>query len=155
MEQTFHDLYRERREASQGLFGFVLWTFLETSGGIIEEHVLRIRQGDIMQAFLTTLKVPAFISFLIVLPFVIMEVVNTGSFNEGFPILLFVVMWFLPVIFLLILMPIIRTIRAGKSLLSRPIRLLLSVAALVLIAIVWTGALIDQMPCFLGVPNCD
>jgi hypothetical protein len=108
-----------------------------------------------MQAFLTTLKVPAFISFLIVLPLMIMEIVNRRSFNEGFPILLFVVMWLLPVIFLLILMPIIRTIRAGNSLLTSPIKLLLSGVFLVLIAIAWTGALVDQLPCFVGVPNCD
>lgn len=155
MEQTFQDLYCETREARQRLFGFVLWTFLETSGGIIEEHVSQIRQGDSMQTFLTTLKVPAFISFLIMFPFMIMEVVNRRSFNEGFPILLFIVMWLLPVIFLLILMPIIQTVRAGNSLFANPIKLLLSVAFLVLIAIMWTGALLDQMPCFLGVPNCD
>jgi hypothetical protein len=155
MEQTFQDLYRERREARQRLFGFVLWTFLETSGGIIEEHVLQIVQGEIMQTFLATLRVPAIISFILVLPLMIMEVANRRSFNEGFPVLLFVVMWLLPVIFLLILTPIIRTIRTGNSLLAGPLKLLLSVALLVLIAIVWTGALIDQMPCFLGVPNCD
>jgi len=26
---------------------------------------------------------------------------------------------------------------------------------LILIAWLWAGALVDQMPCFLGVPNCD
>jgi hypothetical protein len=155
MEQTFQDLYRERQEARQGLFGFVLWTFLETSGGIIEEHVLQIRKGEIMQAFLTTLRVPAIVSFFLVLPMMIMEVVNRRSFNEGFPIVLFIIMWLLPVIFSLILTPILRTIWAGNSLLASPIKLLFSVALLVFIAIVWTGALIDQMPCFLGVPNCD
>jgi uncharacterized membrane protein len=85
----------------------------------------------------------------------VMEVTNRSSFNEGFPIVLFIVMWFLPVIFFLILTPIIRTIRTGNSLLASPFKLLLSITFLVLIAIVWTGALIDQMPCFLGVPNCD
>ena len=155
MEQTFQDLYYERWEARQRLFGFVLWTFLETSGRIIEEHVLQIRRGDAMQAFLTTFKVPVITSFMLVLPLMIMEVVNRRSFNEGFPILLFIVMWLLPVIFLLILTPMIRTVRAGNSLLGSPIKLLLSIAFLVLIAIVWTSALVDQMPCFLGVPNCD
>jgi hypothetical protein len=84
-----------------------------------------------------------------------MEVANRRGFNEGFPALLFVVMWLLPVIFIIILTPIVRNVRAGNDILASPIKLLLSVAFLVLIAIVWTGALIDQMPCFLGVPNCD
>lgn len=155
MEQTFQDLYRERRAARLRLFGFVLWTFFETSGGIIEEHMFQMRQGVTMQTFFTTLRIPAVLSFILVLPLMIMEVVNRRNFNEGFPIALFVVMWLLPVIFLLVLTPILRTIRAGNSLLASPVRLLLSVALLVLIATVWTSALIDQMPCFLGVPNCD
>jgi hypothetical protein len=38
MEQTFHDLCRERAGAGQGLGGFVLWMFLETLTGIIREN---------------------------------------------------------------------------------------------------------------------
>lgn len=39
MRQTFHDLCRERIEAGHGLFGFVLWLFVETSVGIIREDI--------------------------------------------------------------------------------------------------------------------
>ncbi len=39
MEQTFNDLCRERRAAENGLFGFVLWVFVETSAGIIRENI--------------------------------------------------------------------------------------------------------------------
>jgi hypothetical protein len=39
MEQTFCDLCRERQEAGGGLFGFVLWMFVETSGGVIMENL--------------------------------------------------------------------------------------------------------------------
>ena len=39
MEQTFNDLCRERRKAGDGLFGFVLWVFAETSAGIIRENI--------------------------------------------------------------------------------------------------------------------
>ena len=38
MEQTFNDLCRERAEAGEGLVGFVLWMFVETSAGIIREN---------------------------------------------------------------------------------------------------------------------
>ena len=38
MEQTFNDLCRERAEAGEGLVGFVLWMFAETSAGIIREN---------------------------------------------------------------------------------------------------------------------
>jgi hypothetical protein len=53
-------------------------------------------------------------------------------------------------------MPIVRNVRrVGTSLLQNPVRLLLRVASLALIAIVWVATLLDQMPCFLGVPLCD
>jgi hypothetical protein len=155
MEQTFRDLYRERREARQRLFGFVLWMFFETSGGIIEEHVLQMRQGDIMRTSLTTLRIPAIVSFILVIPFMIMEVVTTQSFNAIFNIPLFGIMWFLPMIFMLILVPIVREVRGSNSLTAKPVILVLSVIFLILIALAWGGIVADQMPCFLGVPNCD
>jgi len=39
MEQTFNDLCRERVKGGKGLFGFALWTFLETSAGILRETI--------------------------------------------------------------------------------------------------------------------
>ena len=48
MEQTFHDLYKERR-TKRGRFGFVLWTFTETVIGIIREHVLLLTRGATMK----------------------------------------------------------------------------------------------------------
>jgi hypothetical protein len=39
MEQTFNDLCRERAAAGEGLVGFVLWMFVETSAGIIRENL--------------------------------------------------------------------------------------------------------------------
>jgi hypothetical protein len=143
MEQTFNDLYNEqKRQTEQGWFSPVLWIFVETAIGIFRERLLLIMEGDIMQTILTNLRLPAIVSFLLILPFMIMEVVNRRNFNEGFPIPLFVFMWILPMLFLLIGMPIVRNIRAGNSILANPIALLIRVA-------------IDQMPCFLGVPNCD
>jgi hypothetical protein len=44
MAQTFHDLCREREDAGRGLFGFVLWTFCETLGGIVMENIMRMDQ---------------------------------------------------------------------------------------------------------------
>jgi hypothetical protein len=38
MEQTFNDLCHERIRAERGLFSFALWTFFETSAGIIREN---------------------------------------------------------------------------------------------------------------------
>jgi hypothetical protein len=112
-------------------------------------------EGDIMQTILTNLRSPSIISFLLILPLMIMEVVNRRNFNEGFPIPLFVFMWLLPMLFILTVMPIVRNVRSGNSIIANPVILLLRVVFLAFIVWMWFGILIDQMPCFLGVPNCD
>lgn len=152
MQQTFNDLCRER-QMEGGWFGFVLWTFVETTVGIFREHLLL--EGDAMKNMLMSVRSPALISLLLVIPFMIMEVVNRQNLNEGFPIPLFVMLWVLPLIFILTGMPIIRNLQAGNRLMAQPVNLLIRVVILVLIAVMWTALLLDQMPCFLGVPNCD
>ena len=108
-----------------------------------------------MKNMFLTLRSPALISLLLIIPFMVMEVVNRWGFNEGFPFPLFIIMWLLPVLFILTGMPILRNMRAGDNMLAKPGLLLIRVVLLIFIA--WFGGtlLIDQMPCFLGVPNCD
>jgi len=44
MEQTFNDLCNERKQQTErGLFGFVLWMFIETSAGIVKENLTEIK----------------------------------------------------------------------------------------------------------------
>jgi hypothetical protein len=245
MEQTFQDLYRERRGKS--LFGFVLWTFLETASGIFREHLLLISPGDIMQSMLKTMGSSTLMSFSLIIPFMIMEVVNRRNFNEGFPFVLFFVMWFNLFAISLILLPILRarwtgnhdmgnsaptrgntvltnprwaaissialilfpsillsldslgwlsmdrlvngpnpevayltglfislglimfpvaagiiaagpivsTLQTGGRLLTHPIHLIIVVLILSMFVAGFSSLLIDQWPCFIGVPNCD
>src|SRR5882757_6676311 len=44
MTQTFQDLCRERGDAGRELFGFALWIFCETLGGIVMENIMRADQ---------------------------------------------------------------------------------------------------------------
>ncbi len=200
---------------------------------------------------LTTFKsfgLSTLISFLFILPFIIMEVVNRRNFNEDFPFMLFFVMWLnlfavslilLPIVLgrwvgkqettnsipaqrntllayprsaliisvVLILIvavpsllsslgreplgglnteyvyafgvrvpsqfialalfsipiaagviaggPIARTLRAGGSLFAHPIHLIIVVVILFLFAAGFVGLIVDQWPCFIGVPLCD
>lgn len=97
----------------------------------------------------------AAISFILVLPFMILEWINHRNLHESFPIALFVVLWLLPTAFIVILMPMIRSVRAGNSIMGNPISLVFKVAFLALIVTIWGWGFIDQLPCFLGVPNCD
>lgn len=108
-----------------------------------------------MNATLTKLKIPALISLILVLPLILMELINRRSMNEAFPFPLFVILFLLPFGFILILTPIVQKVRAGKKILDTPLSLLISVVMLILIAGLWVGILVDQMPCFLGVLNCD
>jgi hypothetical protein len=158
MEQTFNDLCNERKkQRRQGWFGFVLSLFVETAIGISRERVLFIKQGDTMKTITTDLRSAAIISLILVLPFAILESLNNTITKQNAPglIILFGLMLLLPMAFIVIVMPIARTVRAGTGLPGNPITLFLRVGFLALIATVWGWGLIDQLPCFLGVPNCD
>lgn len=102
-------------------------------------------------------KSAALIGFVLVLPFALLEALNNAITRQNAPglIVLFGLLWLLPVAFVVTLVPVVRAARAGKSLTARPINLLSRVAFLALIAMLWGGIVIDQLPCFMGVPNCD
>ena len=51
--------------------------------------------------------------------------------------------------------PIARTLRAGGSLFAHPIHLIIVVVILFLFAAGFVGLIVDQWPCFIGVPLCD
>lgn len=100
----------------------------------------------------------AIISLLLMLPLALLELVNRRSYQEGFPIPLFGLFFLLPMLFMVILTSMARDVQAGSHRMTTPVQLLwlLSrVALLALIAVAWGGMLMDQLPCFLGVPNCD
>jgi hypothetical protein len=51
MEQTFCDLCREHTSKGRRLFGLAFWLFVETAGGIMNEHLLSIvRQNGVVRA---------------------------------------------------------------------------------------------------------
>jgi hypothetical protein len=49
MEQTYLDLSNEWARSGRGLFGFVLWTFLETALGIVREHLMLFTKRGAME----------------------------------------------------------------------------------------------------------
>lgn len=95
----------------------------------------------------------AIISALLVLPLIIIELVNRRNLSEDFPIVLFAVLWLLGTIFILLLIPVVKYIRRGiKN--TLPV-FLFRLAILILTGWLWAVIVIDQVPCFLAVPNCD
>ena len=110
-----------------------------------------------MKTITTDLRSAAIISFILVLPFAILEsLFNTVNQQNALGLtVLFGLLWLLPTAFIVILGPIVRNVRAGNSIMANHINLLLRAAFLALIAMAWGGLLADQIPCFMGVPNCD
>ena len=105
----------------------------------------------------TDLRAAAIISFMLVLPFAILEASFNPVNGRNAPglLALFGLLWLLPAAFIVILAPVVRAARAEESTTASPVSILFRVAFLALIAVMWGGLLVDQMPCFVGVPNCD
>lgn len=109
-----------------------------------------------LKRFITTCGGAALVSLLLVLPFAFLDFkYNSGARRAADVLMLFGLLWFLPTVFFSIAGPLVQTMRAGQSLLATPVKLCVSAAFLVLLAFLWGGLLADQLPCFLGYPNCD
>ena len=114
MEQTFNDLCTEKQRTGQGLLRFVIRTFAGTTIGIIREHVLLIQEAS-MKAFLTNALSSAWVSVLLLIPFLMMEIINRRNFNEDFPIMLFFGLWTNLFVIGLILLPMVQARRTAKQ----------------------------------------
>jgi len=156
MAQTFNDLYNEKsRHAQHKWFGFVLWTFVETAIGIVREHALLIKEINPMKNILTNLRSSAIISFLLLIPFIILEwATRADASRTNASMMLWVILWLLSMMFLVILIPVVRNVRAGNILMANSVSLLPRVFFLVVLAWMWVALIIDQMPCFLGGSGC-
>jgi hypothetical protein len=84
MEQTFYDLYKERRSESLW-FGFVLWMFVETAIGIVREHMLLITEGASMRNTFAYSRPAALISaILLVVTFIVAPLIYfTGNLRDA------------------------------------------------------------------------
>lgn len=89
----------------------------------------------------------AIVALASVIPFMFLELINRRRFDEPFPVPLFVTLWILSSAFVVVGSPIARGPRSAG--------LAFRVTLLALIAWLWGGIVMDQMPCFLGGQNCD
>lgn len=121
--------------------------------GVLISSVYSERKG--LRSTYSNLGPAAIAGALCVLPFIVLELTFGQASYSSFPSGLFGILWILPSMLALISLPIVRAVRSGNGILLSPSTTLLRVAFLILIAVFWIGLLKDQMPCFLGVPNCD
>jgi hypothetical protein len=120
--------------------------------GCIRVAVFPPGTGGPLQTMRSTTIAAALVSTALVAPLLYLELRYGYS---DFPYPLFAILWLVPAVFVFAAVPLVRAIRAGESVLTHPVVLSLRVSILVLAALFWVAIVNDQMPCFLGVPNCD
>ena len=95
------------------------------------------------------------LGFLLLIPFIVLELINRWHFNGGFPFPLFSLLGILQSFFIFILVSTFKDLSSKKSFFANPIYLILRTVILVFIAYTWRTWIVDQWSCFMGVPNCD
>lgn len=116
-----------------------------------------LQNEDPLKNIVANSKAAAMISFFLVLPFAFLDLLFNPLRRQNLldPLALFGLLWLLPMVFIVVCAPIVRSVRAGNNILTNPFALLFRVAFLVSVAWMWGVVMIDQLPCFIGVPNCD
>jgi len=116
-----------------------------------------LQNAEPIKNIATHIKSAALISLILVLPFAILEILHNTITKQNAPglILLFALLWLLATAFIVLFAPILQSIRAGKNLLANPVTLFFKVIFLLIIVAVWGVVFVDQLPCFIGIPNCD
>ena|SRR5688572_7044472 len=109
-----------------------------------------------MNSSIRDLRLAVFTSSLLVAPFAILESFHTTltKQNASGIFLLFGLLWLLPAVFLLLMLPAVRSLM-GKHDRAASFGLLVRITLGVLVVMAWGGLVLDQLPCFLGIPNCD
>jgi hypothetical protein len=95
------------------------------------------------------------ISATLVAPFVVLQLVNRRIFHEDFPLVLFTFMSLHSLFIVLLLTPALRRLRAESSLRALGIGHWFGLLLGIFLVFIYANVVIDQLPCFLGVPNCD
>jgi len=169
------ELCNERKQqAEDGLFGFVLWMFVETGMGILQEHILLLTQGNAMKNIISNPRLAAITSFILSLPlgltFVafmfdiepLVKPLNSlftikgqqGDINTLGRIVIYGGLLLLPLAFALNLRPILK--REGPEGKRRlyTLNLIVGTAILLLITFTWGGLILEEIYCPRGI-RCD
>jgi hypothetical protein len=104
-----------------------------------------------LQSLVTSL----LISATLVAPLIVLQVVNRRAFHEEFPFVLFTFMSLHLLCIVLLLTPALRRLRSERSFSALTLGHWTGLALAAFLMIAYVDVVIDQLPCFLGVPNCD
>ena len=95
------------------------------------------------------------ISSILVTPFIVLQLVNRRTLHEDFPFVLFAFMSLHSLFIVLLLTPALRRLGAERSLKALKLSHWAGLLLCAVLAFAYAEVVIDQLPCFLGVPNCD
>lgn len=176
IEQTFDDLCNERKQQAKPMsLGFLSWMFVETIAGISRERWVNLKRGATMENIFPNRRSAAIIGLLLAAPLAILllieisgieplhsflvafttEAGNEPRLNAYGKMLTLGALLLLPLGFVISVVPTVRNVRAGGGFTSHPLNLWIAAALFIFIAMLVTGFVIDQYPCWVGVPNCD
>jgi hypothetical protein len=102
----------------------------------------------------STLGAASIISVAPVTPLVFLELRNNGRRVSDI-VVLFGVLWVLAIAFATTATPVVRRFTSGHAVLQNGSALAVRMTVLTVIAAMWWGIVRDQLPCFIGAPNCD
>lgn len=108
-----------------------------------------------VQEIFSSIRTPLALGLAATIPFLVLELTNRPPNTTEFPLALFVAMWMLASVAVFTCRHIIRSGVSQKPLSAHNAVFVICVLALLVTATGWVGLVNDQMPCFLGVPNCD
>jgi hypothetical protein len=95
------------------------------------------------------------ISSALVGPFVVLVWANRRTFPEAFPFPLFAFMSVHALLIVLLLTPTLERLRAERRLGALKAGHWAGLVLGAFLVVGYVGTVMDQLPCFMGVPNCD
>ena len=98
---------------------------------------------------------PLLISAALVAPFIGLQWANRREFQEDFPVVLFTFMTVHSLAIVFVLTPALRRLHAARSIGALGFGHWAGLLLGAVLVYAYTAVVMDQLPCFLGVPNCD
>jgi hypothetical protein len=104
---------------------------------------------------LKSIRASLLINATLVAPFIVLQLVNRRTYHEDFPFVLFTFMSLHSLFIVLLLTPALRCLQTERNLRALGLGHWVGFLLGVFFVFVYTNVVLDQLPCFLGMPNCD
>lgn len=114
-------------------------------------RAVRPAWNDAVNAVVTTILIGA----ALVVPFAVLQWIHRRSDQAEFPLVLFAFMTLHALLIAVSLVPALGRLRSERTLRALTPRHWTGLLLCAVLTFVYVQVIADQLPCFLGVPNCD